>query len=626
MIRNATALLVIWMGAGFGLVKGQSVNQPELLGEAVNSDYNEIGPVIAPDGKTLYFSRISHPQNANGENGSQDIWYTELRNNKWTNAVRMPNIVNKDVYNSIYSITPDGNTILLKGSYVKGVYQTRGFSVSKKVRRTWSVPETIEIPDYEKMSKGEFDCGFLSNDGKTLVMSFSDKKKGRNDDLYVSFKDKDGKWSKPQSLGPDLNTPGHMETTPFLAADGLTLYFSSDRPGGLGGNDIYSSRRLDASWRKWTKPVNLGPSVNTPGFEGYYTVAAAGDYAYWSSNNAGSTKKGDVFRLSLQKPKAPDSTGAATGQPVIAEQKDLTRPDPVTMLSGRVLDSKTGKPVEAMIVFNEFPSGREAGTATTDPETGAYKFTLPYGAKYTMRPVAPNFVAESELIDLTDAGVASARKKDLLLSSRAPELPDSSANAVPPVVVAANPAGKAGQDSTRRDTTGDGRVAKLDSVSKPRQQPVPAGNSDKTGTGDGKIAAVDTAQNRSYQEVDKTLKVVAIEVGGVVRLNNIFFETASARLRGESKMELDQMVQTMKEHPTMRVELGGHTDNEGSESTNLKLSQGRSNAVKAYLLQNGIAADRVTSVGYGESKPVAGNETAEGRQANRRVEFTIIQK
>lgn len=657
-----TLRLVLYLMAPFS-VFGQSSNTPELMGEAINSEYNEIGPVISPDGKTLFFSRISHPQNTHGENGSQDIWYSEFRNNRWSNAVRMPNIVNKDVYNAIYSITPDGNTILLKGSYNKGVYQTRGFSISKRVRRSWSAPETIEIPDYEKLSKGEFDCGFLSNDGQTLIMSFSEKKKGRNDDLYVSFKDKEGKWSRPQSLGHDVNTPAFMETTPFLAADGLTLYFSSDRPGGHGGNDIYSSRRLDASWKKWTKPINLGPAVNTPGFEGYYTVAAAGDYAYWSSNEPGKTKKGDVYRLSLKKQAPADSL--LKKPDLIAEKKDQTLPDPVVMISGKVLDNKTGKPVEAMVMISSFPDGKEMGTATTDPETGEYKFTLPYGNTYSFRPVVPGFIAEAELIDLTDSTAAKVREKNLLIGDRSARVSavDSVSGKKEVVGLIADkgnkdkpggtglaadkgnkdkPAGTGlaadkGKSKPAGDTTAaSGKTAAADTV----KTGMPAGKDrlargdakDTPGKGDGSGVAggpgvaKDTASLRTYKEVDKSLKVVPVEVGGVVRLNNIFFETAHSRLRPESRMELDQMVETLKQYPTMHVELSGHTDSEGTEASNKKLSQDRSNAVRTYLVEKGIDPARVRSVGYGESRPVATNDTPEGRQANRRVEFTILQK
>src|SRR5690606_2237434 len=156
-----------------------------------------------------------------------------------------------------------------------------------------------------------------------------------------------------------------------------------------------------------------------------------------------------------------------------------------------------------------------------------------YGKAYTMRPVSPNFIAESELIDLTDKGL------------------------------------------------------------------------DSTGTG-GKEA-------RTFREITgKTLKLVPIEVGQVGRLNNIFFETARSDLRPESAGELDRMVQTLNENPDMQVELGGHTDNVGSDASNLKLSQDRSDAVRNYLVAKGISSGRIVSKGYGESMPVASNDTPEG--------------
>ena len=164
----------------------------ENLGKSINSEYNEIAPVIAPDGKTLYFARISHPQNAFGDKGSQDIWYSENQNGRWSVARRLPAPLNKEEYNSLYSISPDGNTLLLKGAYNAGRYETRGFSSSQRTAKGWSPPQKLNIAGYEKMSKGQFDCGHLSTDGKVLVMSFSEKKNSKVDNIYVSFKQRDG--------------------------------------------------------------------------------------------------------------------------------------------------------------------------------------------------------------------------------------------------------------------------------------------------------------------------------------------------------------------------------------------------------------------------------------------------
>ena len=515
------------------LVSAPGWSQLENLGKLVNTEYNEIGPIISPDGKTIYFSRVSHPQNTNGAKGSQDIWFSELRNEKWTQARRLPAPINKEEYNSLYSITPDGNTLLIKGSYKNGVYETRGFSTSKKTARGWAAPNKIDIPGYAKTSKGQFDCGFLSNDGKVLVMSFSEKKNSKIDNLYVSFKQKNGSWSKPEDLGKEINTEEFTETTPFLAPDGVTLYFSSDRKGGQGSNDIYYSKRIDKSWKRWSRPVNLGPAINTDGYDAYYTISALGDYAYMVSfkNTEG---KGDIVRFNLKpKPVEGDSTPA----PVAV----VPAPDPVAMISGKVIDSKTGKPVEATIIYENLEDGEEVGTATTNPTTGEYKIVLPKGKKYSMRAVAQNFIAEGENIDLTDS------------------------------------------------------------------------------TKDGK--------SKDFTEItNKSLKLIPIEEGQIVRLNNIFFATGKSALSTESFPELNRIAITMTENKTLTIELGGHTDNTGSNESNVKLSQDRADSVREYLIGKGIEPDRVASKGYGETVPVAKNDTPEGQQRNRRVEFKILKK
>lgn len=516
----------------FSFITTVSRAQLENLGTMINTEYNEIAPTISPDGKTLYFSRVSHPQNTHGVKGSQDIWYSDLRSNgTWASARRLLAPLNKEDYNSLYSITPDGNTILIKGAYKNGVYETRGFSTSKKGNRGWSAPNQLDIPGYSKLSKGQFDCGFLSTDGKTLVMSFSEKKNSKVDDLYVSFKQKDGSWSKPVNLGKEINTEEFTETTPFLAPDGVTLYFSSDRKGGQGSNDIYYSKRIDKSWKRWSRPVNLGPNVNTDGYDAYYSISALGDYAYMVSFKD-TQGKGDIVRYNLQPKQAPGDTAQA---PIAV----VPAPDPVAMISGKVINSQTGKPLEATIVYEDLETGEEVGTATTNPATGEYKIVLPKGKKYSWRAVAPNFIAEGENVDLTDS------------------------------------------------------------------------------TADGK--------SKSFSDINnKSLKMIPIEEGQIVRLNNIFFATGKSTLNPESYPELNRIAITMTENKAMFIELGGHTDNVGSDESNLKLSQDRADTVREYLIGKGVEPDRVASKGYGETVPVAKNDTPEGQQRNRRVEFKIL--
>ncbi|MBC7571694.1 MAG: OmpA family protein, partial [Spirosoma sp.] len=392
-------------------------------------------------------------------------------------------------------------------------------------------------PNYVNLSKGQFDCGFLSADGKVLLMAFSEKKNSKEDDVYVSFRQKDGSWSKPMDLGPEVNTK-FTETTPFLAPDGATLYFSSNREGGLGSNDIYVTKRVDKTWKHWSKPVNLGPKINTDGYDAYYTLGASGDYAYLTTfkNTLG---KGDIVRVKLADDQPANQPGKVGGGNDVAQtdvtRPDLMRPDPVALISGKVIDQTTGKPIEARIVYQTLPDGAEAGEATSDPITGEYKIVLPYGQKYSMRAIAKDFIAEGDNVDLT--------------------------------------------------------------------------------------------QMKGFQEIKgKELKLVPIEVGRTVRLNNIFFDTGKAELRSESGPELDRLVTTLNESPKIVIEVRGHTDNTGSNEINAKLSQDRADAVREYFISKGIEPDRVGSKGFGESKPVATNDTDEGRQQNRRVEFMIVKK
>jgi OmpA-OmpF porin, OOP family len=388
-------------------------NKPENIGSAINTEYSELNPVMSPDGRVLYFGRKNHPQNKFGMAGteqiagSQDIWYSESLMGAWTTARRMPESLNRDQYNTIYSVSPDGQTILVKGAYVNGQYETRGFSIAKKSASGWEIPKKLEIPKYEKLSRGKNEYGYLSNDGKVLLMAFSEKKNSDEDDIYASFLEKDGSWSEPMNLGDDVNTD-FTETTPFLAADGKTLYFSSNREGGKGSNDIWVCKRKDETWINWTEPTNIGEPINTDQYDAYYTISAAGDYAYFISSNSSLGKK-DIFRLKLDQPK-PVETPATTTSPMAGSETKKTEPvkteptksDPVVLVSGKVIDAKTGKvPANSKIIYEDLSNGKELGIATPDPITGIYKIVLPYGKNYGITTKIEGYVGTSQNLDLS---------------------------------------------------------------------------------------------------------------------------------------------------------------------------------------------------------------------------------
>src|SRR4051812_46336227 len=152
--------------------------QPENLGPNVNSEYEELSPIISPDGKTLYFVREGDPHNTKYADidDSQDIWYTELQSDgSWSAAKHMGSPLNKRKYNNILTVTPDGNTIMIRGAYDKGEYTGTGFSLCRKSGSGWSTPKMLVIKDFEEMNQGSTYGGYLSLDGKVIVMYLSEK-------------------------------------------------------------------------------------------------------------------------------------------------------------------------------------------------------------------------------------------------------------------------------------------------------------------------------------------------------------------------------------------------------------------------------------------------------------------
>lgn len=502
----------------------------ENLGSNVNSYAGEISPIISSDGKTLYFVRDGHSQNKAG----QDIWFSTLNEDgNWNPATHPKTPLNQGYNSGVFNISTDNNQLLVRGAYVDGEYESSGLSiVTKNKKGEWNDPEKLEIKNFSKYSSlGKYNGSFLSTDGKTILMYFADDANGGNSDIYVShliLKDKWAKpksakdvgkfisktlknntWTEPEKIG-NLNTKEFDETAPFLAADGYTLYYSSNRTGTLGSNDIWMSKRLDSTWKKWSEPINLGTGINTIDWDCYYTLDARGEQAYMVSwkNSLGAA---DIVKIKLSKE---------------------VRPNPVVLISGKVYNAKTKEPIGANIEYENLMNGKNTGIATSNPQTGEYKIVLPYGINYGFMAFAEKHIAISDNIDLSTIA--------------------------------------------------------------------------------------------EYKEITRDLYLVPLEVGSTIRLNNIFFDFGKATLRSESFPEIDRLIVYMHQNSNMEIELSGHTDNVGGKETNLKLSDDRAKAVTAYLVANGVKENRIKTIGYGETKPISSNETEEGKQLNRRVEFTIL--
>lgn len=479
------------------------------LGHNVNSpNHVEFNPYITPDGKKLFFGRENHPENThyNKNQYSQDIWYSTLQEDgTWSVAKHLSYPFNTLVYNTLIAQTSDGTIRYIKGCFDGEEYVGTGFSYCVLKKDGWSDPKCINIPNYERMCQGNTVANNFSSSNNILLMSFSEKKGDVPLDIYVSFL-KNGKWTSPKKL--PISTDKYDENTPFLAADNVTLYFSSDRPGGYGSNDIYVTRRLDDTWEKWSEPINLGSPINDNSWDAYFTIPASGEYFYM-------VKSGEIVKV---KPK-----------------KNEIKPKPVVLIKGKVINSKNNKVVgNASINYIDLETGEEVGIAHSAEQSGEYSIVLPFGKHYSFQAKAENYYSVTENMDL----------KNLT----------------------------------------------------------------------------------EYKEIEKDLFLKPIEKGQVIRINNIFFEFNKADLKPESFYELDNLVQLLKDNPRMEIKISGHTDNLGNDEYNLKLSQDRAAAVLNYLVSKGIDVKRLSSEGFGETQPVADNNTEEGRAINRRVEFTILKK
>lgn len=369
-------------------------NRPESLGANINSIHLEVSPIISPDGKILYFTRAGHPENL-GDEKRQDVWLARL--DEETNAFRFPenleDPINNDNHNSSFSITPDGNTMLLNNVYKSDGGMEKGLSITQKQKDgDWGVPKQVVIKDYYNLHRYSEFC--LSASGKILLMTCQREDSQGGKDLYVSFyQEETGIWSVPTSLGMKVNTP-EDETSPFIAADEETLYFATSGLSGYGSNDIFITRRLDNTWKNWTEPQNLGPNINTPSWDAYFTIPASGEYAYFASYH-NTTGGSDIFRVKLP---------------------EENRPQPVILLQGTVYNADTQEPMSADVYYELFPEGKIVGEALATGDANTFKVLLPPGKEYGIRADAKGFFPIQEYIDLSDIQNYEEVTRDLYLN------------------------------------------------------------------------------------------------------------------------------------------------------------------------------------------------------------------
>lgn len=553
------------------------------LSKEVNTHYHEAAPIVSQDGSKMYFFVHNHPENNYGKEGSDDIWMSTLNDKgEWGTAQHLSSPFNAHRSNQVFTALPDGS-LFIKGGRRK---DSKGFSL---VSAGGSLTE-IEIPGFEDLNKGRFYGASISSDAKHIILFFSETPTSPRSNLYVSNLQGDGKWSKPLKLNISVKDD---DCGPFIGGDDETLYFASDRnaAGKRGKLDIYKTKRLDNSWQKWSLPVNMGPAVNTAAEELYFCLDRNGNVFTSRANSTIDGGNLDLFKL-------------------------VPRDIKVT-LNGTVLNKKTNSPILASI---EVMATEKAQVIKTKVD-GRYETRIPEVKSYSISTSAPNFLLDQQQFTLPTLGNDTTITVDILLVPIAKKLiiTGTTFDQKTEQPVTSHVEIQARKKSALKTTAEGGRY----------EQEIPGlGWYILTAKAEGYLNAVDSVEADSEDNTPllKNLYLAPIEVGLTVRLKNIYFDFDKTTLKSESFVELNKVVEFLKQNSSVEVEISGHTDSKGSDDYNLNLSQGRSQSVVDYIVSQGVERFRLTAHGYGETKAIDTNDTEAGRANNRRVEFTVVKK
>jgi outer membrane protein OmpA-like peptidoglycan-associated protein len=498
---------------------------PRPLSNAINStEFSEYLPCITADGETLIFTRR--------EKGDEDFMISHKTGGDWSPAVRIDKI-NSPQNEGAQTISADGKILVFTACNRRDGLGSCDLYFSELGPGGWSTPKNMGEPVSTKHWESQ-PC--LSADGQTLYFASGRPGGQGGQDIWVSKKEGSG-WSVPVNIGSDINTPLD-EAGPFFHQDNETLYFMSNGYPGMGGFDLYLTRKDEKGG--WQKPQNLGYPINTQRDEGSMIVSLDGSRAMMASDR----KYKNSQMKSAFNSKNPDMLARPEAETDIYEFElyEAARPKPATYVKGKVRDAFTQSPLKAQVEITDLSKNAAVSSVQTD-WNGEFLLCLPSGKSYAFAVNKAKYAFYSNHFSLEKSGTFD---KPFLLDI--------------PLI------------------------------------PIQAGSPVATKTSASKT----------------------------VVLKNVFFETASAKLLPESVAELDKLKNLLNDNPTLRIRINGHTDNVGTDSDNVSLSTGRAKAVYDYLIQKGIAAARLEYKGFGESKPVASNDTPEGRQENRRTEFELL--
>src|SRR6185437_5686759 len=369
------------------------------MGPVLNTKYADYAPVITADESMLVFTS-RRPGSTGGlldekQNPYEDIYISLNKNNEWQAPQNIGKPINTDGHDASIAISPDGSQIFLYKDDNNG-----DIFVSKFEGIEWSKP--ADLGKYVDTKYGETSVS-MTADGKTIYFT-SDRPGGFGGlDIYVSKKDKKGKWGEAVNLGKVVNTE-YEEDSPFIHADGKTLYFSSRGHAGMGDFDIYKTTLQPNG--AWSEPENLGYPINTADDDLYFVLSADNKHGYYSSEREGGYGEKDLYMISMPKPevlasveskevKLPSNTKKKMA--TIAKVESF---NPVTILKGTIRDDLTKDVLEADIVIIDNEKNEVISELKSNKLTGGYLVVLPSGKNYGMRVQHPSYLFHSENFDI----------------------------------------------------------------------------------------------------------------------------------------------------------------------------------------------------------------------------------
>ena len=490
--------------SGKELVKTPLDVKIENLGAKLNSPYSEYGPVVSADETVIIFTS-RRPNTTGGQKDEQgkfyeDIYISTREDGQWGEPQNIGSSVNTKGHDASIGLSADGQELLIyKHEGAGDIYfsnlNSSNWSVPKKMSGNVNTPQSWEP------------SASITADERILFFS-SDRPGGYGGrDIYVTRKMANNEWTLPKNLGPKINTP-YDEDAPFIHADGTTLYFSSKGHNSMGGFDIFTVQ-YNSKNDSLAGPANVGYPINTAGDDIFFVWSADGTRAYFSSIRS-KDNYGDKDLYMLIRPK-----------PHVA----------LMVLKGKIFSKASQKAIGATITVTDNETNHVLGVFNSNANNGKYTILVPPGKNYGISVEADEHLAYSENILMTD--------KD------------------------------------------------------------------------------------NYFELTKDVFLESLAKGSITILKNVFFDFGKAELKKESFIELDKFYKVLAENPSICVEIAGHTDNIGNDIDNLELSQKRALSVSRYLEGKGIDSKRLCALGYGGSYNIASNNTESGRQQNRRIEIII---